>query len=179
VVLLLLRRLVAAVDLAVLPFRLRSVAVVAADPVVLPFQLRSAAAAELVVLPFQLRSAAAAELVVLLFRLRLAVVVGLVVLLLLLRSAVVVGLVVLLLPRRSVAAGEPRAICWVLVVVATKAQESVELVLVVPETSPIRARVESGLPEFKGPVVRELVPPVMVECKIRQAILLLQSQKSN
>jgi hypothetical protein len=38
-------------------------------------------------------------------------VVGLVVLLLLLRSAVVVGLVVLLLPRRSVAAGEPRAIC--------------------------------------------------------------------
>jgi hypothetical protein len=41
----------------------------------------------------------------------LAVVVGLVVLLLLLRSAVVVGLVVLLLPRRSVAAGEPRAIC--------------------------------------------------------------------
>jgi hypothetical protein len=81
VVLLLLRRLVAAVDLAVLPFRLRLVAAVAADPVVLRFQLR------------------------------LAAVVGLVVLLLLLRSAVVVGLVVLLLPRRSVAAGEPRAIC--------------------------------------------------------------------
>jgi hypothetical protein len=67
----------------------------------------------------------------------------------------------------------------VLVAVATKAQESVELVLVVLETSPIRARVESGLPESKEPVVRELVPPVMVECKIRQAILLLQSQKSN